>query len=132
MLRKMTADEMDSTFRRSVMKQFIWGEVHTIDGEIVVCIRGNETTVSATEACLVADAAEREFRSCSIVHDTGGLKCRWVEPNRDMFLIESGNQVVELNECAANEFAAALREAAGSLSQPTKNRTDDNLRSVFG
>ena len=128
-MRIMTPDEMDRSLRRSVIGQFLRGEVHTIEGEIVVCFYGKETTMSATEACLVADAAERVF--CGWI--VGGvLECRWIEPNREIFLIKDGNQIIELNECAANEFAAALRGAVGSLSQPTNNRTDDNLRSVFG
>lgn len=129
-MRIMTPDEMDRMLRRSVMKRFLWGEVHTVDGEIVVCIRGNETTVSATDACRLADAAERVSCGCSV----GELECGWVEPTRAIFLIKNGGQVVELIECSANEFAAALRTAVASLSQSSgvRNRTDDNLRSVFG
>ena len=63
---------------------------------------------------------------------TGMLECGWDEPTRAIFVIRDGRRVVEMNERAASEFAAALREAAGSLSQPTKNRMDENLRSVFG
>ena len=137
MIRKMTAEEMDRTLRRSVMEQFLWGEVHTIDGEIVICIRGKETTISANDACRLAKVASGELRCCSANQlECGWNTNTWCEPPYAGFWILDGlhSVSIEVRECEASQFVAALRAAVSSLQSQSsaKNRTDDNLRSVFG
>ena len=70
------------------------------------------------------------------VMQVDALECYWgVQPDIAFWIQNKGPISVELDNCEADEFAAALRMAVASLSYSAttiRNRTDDNLRSVFG
>ena len=140
MIRKMTADDiadvMDRSLKRSVAEEFLW-EVHTIDGEIVICIGGNETAISADEARDFAKVASGEAIRCRTLWATG-LECGWtvntwaVPPYQGFWILDVGRNIsVRMDRCESDKFAMALRGAVQSQSS-AGSRTDDNLRSVFG
>ena len=135
MMRKLTADEMDRCIRRSTIVNFSWGlEVCTIENEVSIWFNGSETTMSLGNACKLAMLAAAQLDV--FVMQVDDLECYWgVQPDKAFWIQNKGPISVELDNCEADEFAAALRMAVASLSHSAttiRNRTDDNLRSVFG
>lgn len=131
----LTPDEMDRMLRRSTIVNFSWGlEVCTIENEVAIWFNGSETAMSLDSACKLADVASAQ--SDVSVMQVDDLECYWgVQPDIAFWIQNKGPISVELDNCEADEFAAALRMAVASLSYSAttiRNRTDDNLRSVFG
>lgn len=137
----MTLDELN-TIERSVIKRFSWGEVYTIEGDITLSVFSgsssssyiDEINMSVAEARRIAKVASPSSFSYTSRTRRHDFACHWLFV-ADEFALEliSKNTSVRLSEQGAKELAAALRGAAvRCCNQPTKNRTDDNLRSVFG